>query len=52
MIEPEDGDDVVLSIDVNIQSIVEKAIKDWNDAHTVTDPSTGITALGSKIQQQ
>lgn len=48
VIEPEDGDDVVLSIDVNIQSIVEKAIKDWNDAHTVTDPSTGITALGSK----
>lgn len=48
VIEPEDGDDIVLSIDVNIQSIVEKAIKDWNDAHTVVDPNTGFTTLGSK----
>lgn len=48
VIEPKDGDNVTLSIDVNIQSIVETAIKNWNDAHTTIDPVTGVTNLGSK----
>ena len=34
VIAPEDGKIIVSTIDVNIQSIVEDAIKSWNEAHS------------------
>ena len=48
VVEPENGKSIVLSIDTNIQSVVEKEIKKWNDevgskntAVLVMDPRNG-----------
>ena len=53
MVQPEDGNTVMTTIDVNIQSIVEKAMLDWNEANrsvgedgvTVKDGSLNTAAL-------
>ncbi len=36
VIDAQDGDTLVTSIDANIQSIVEEKIKDWNEKNTGT----------------
>lgn len=36
VVEPEDGNTVMTTIDVNVQTIVEKAIRNWNKAHITT----------------
>ena len=36
VIDAQDGDTLVTSIDANIQSIVEEKIKDWNEKYRTT----------------